>query len=720
MFPENRTVAHQASSPANVLCTLLFVLSIAVTSFAQRQSAPQKATNGHNAERPKVGQVAESKDIDFRPVVTYYSGGTYPTSVAVADLNGDGKPDLVLPNSNSNNVGVLLGNGDGTFQPVVTYASGGQGPFSVAIADVNHDGKLDALVANQCAGSNCQSGRGSIGVLLGNGDGTLQPAVTYDAGSGQSLFVAVADVNGDSKLDVAVTNWGSTAGVLLGRGDGTFKPVVTYDTGADSDSVTIADVNGDGKPDLLVGDQTTVAVLLGNGDGTFQPKVEHAAFPPGAPPPYGVGTVTVADLNGDGNADLVTADEGGMNNGDGSLGVLLGIGSGSFQPVVPYDSGGKIAFSAAVSDVNGDGKMDLVGTNYNYDNGNGSVGVLLGNGDGTFRSVVTFDSGGLFAFSVAIADINGDGKPDLLVANQAANSVGVLINRPPGVSTSTSLVSTINPAQPRQRVDYIATVTTESGGTPTGTVTFREGNQTLATVPLSGNQARLNYNHYTQNQLGAHSITAAYSGDADNDPSTSPVLTEYVQWTSRIDLRTSGSPSLVGQPVTFSATAISHGNSVPDGEIISFFDGKTLLSNVPTTAGIATFTTSSLSAKRHTIHAIYQGDSERQPSNIATIKQVVNKYSTTVNLSSSANPSAKGQSVTFTATVTSSGAAVPTGKVKFLDGTMGIGFANLSAGVASIAKSTLTVGTHSITAQYLGDDVSDESTSSVVNQVVNP
>jgi len=475
----------------------------------------------------------------------------------------------------------------------------------------------------------------------------------------------------------------------------------------------------DGKPDLLVGSGTAVAALMGNGDGTFQPLVNYFAYPPGAPPPYGVDAVTVADLDGDGKPDLLTANQGGTNSGDGSLGVLLSNGGGSFQPVVIYDSGGELAFSAAIADVNGDGKLDLVTGNQNFQRGNGSAGVLLGNGDGTFRPVLTFDTGGRFALSVAVADVNGDGKPDLLAANEADNSVAVLINGPTLLSTSTAVTSSINPVQPRQRVDYTATVTTENGGTPTGTVTFRDGNQTLATAPIFGNQAVLRYVHYTQNDLGGHGITAIYSGDANYDPSTSPVFAEYVKWTSRIDLKTSGSPSLIGQPVTFTATPISHGNFVPDGEIVTFFDFKTQLGIASTAGGRATFTTSSLSAKRHTIRATYPGDGERQQS-AASLTQVVNKYSTTSSLTSSPNPSAHGQTVTFTVTVTRTGPFTPTGRVKLLDGTTGIGFATLSDGTAILTKSTLATGTHPITALYLGDDASDKSTSSVVNQVVNP
>ncbi|MDQ1388847.1 MAG: hypothetical protein QOF56_2301, partial [Acidobacteriaceae bacterium] len=171
-----------------------------------------------------------------------------------------------------------------------------------------------------------------------------------------------------------------------------------------------------------------------------------------------------------------------------------------------------------------------------------------------------------------------------------------------------------------------------------------------------------------------------------------------------------------GQSVTFRATVSSSHGAIPDGELVTFFDVTTAIGTGSTVSGVATFTTSSLKAKTHTIKATYGGDATFRPSS-GTVTQIVNKYTTTTTLTSSLNPSQFGQAVTFTAHVTSSGPA-PTGKVKFLDGTLAIGSATLSGGVAKLTKSDLAVGTHSITAHYNGDAASSTSTSAVVNQVV--
>jgi len=293
-------------------------------------------------------------------------------------------------------------------------------------------------------------------------------------------------------------------------------------------------------------------------------------------------------------------------------------------------------------------------------------------------------------------------------------SVAVLLNDTgPHSPTTTLLVSNVNPAAVNQQVIYTATVTNQSGKPLTGTVVFKH-NTSTTTVPLVGGQAIYKV---TYSGSGTHLIMATYSGDADNATSTSAALTEYVGLVpTKTILSTSRSPSYIGQPVTFAATVTWTYGTVPNGELVTFFDGTTAIGTGTTVSGVAKFTTSSLTVATHTIKATYPGDAEFKPSS-GTGKQVVNKYQTTTTLTSIPNPSLFGQPVTFTAHVTSTGAA-PTGTVRFLDGTTGIGQATLSGGVAKLTKSNLAVGTHPITAHYNGDAASATSTSPVLNQVV--
>jgi hypothetical protein len=491
------------------------------------QVAPFRQRGASAFERASQ-QRGSSSGLNFAPAVPYGSGGDLALSIAVADVNGDGKPDLVVANLSSNNVGVLLGNGDGTFQTALTYGSGGVSAHGVAVADVNGDGKPDILVANDCGGSNCLNG--AVGVLLGNGDGTFQTAVPYASGGFQAYSVAVADVNGDSKPDLVVGNCSGNdtcdskssgvVGVLLGNGDGTFQPAVSYNLGVGSAvSVAVGDVNGDGKPDVVVANYSSdggVSVLLGTGDGTFQPPVSYNS---GGASPY---SVAIADVNGDGYPDLLVA-----NYGSDDVGVLLGNGDGTFQTAVSYGSGGSPDYSVAVADVNGDGKPDLVAAN-----NNGTVGVLLGNGDGTFQTAMTYGSGGSVALSVAVADLNGDSKPDLAVANcstsgcDGAGVVGVLINTSL-TPTTTTLTSSPNPSNFGQAVTFTAAVTARVGGPPTGTVSFYDGTTNIGNSNLnSTGVATLTTSTLS---VGTHGITATYNGDSNFATSTSPVLHQVVQ-----------------------------------------------------------------------------------------------------------------------------------------------------------------------------------------------
>jgi hypothetical protein len=331
-----------------------------------------------------------------------YATGRGPISVAIGDLNGDEKPDLATANFDVgvNTVSVLLNKGDGSFQAKRGYGTGRR-PSSVAIGDLNGDGKPDLATANQADGVN------TVSVLLNRGDGSFQAKMDY--GTGRSpLAVAIGDLNGDGKPDLATANSeASTVSVLLNRGDGNFEVRLDYRTGGPAESVAIGDLNGDGKPDIVTANLAyTVSVLLNRGDGSFQAKRDYAIegllF-----------SVAMGDVNGDGNPDLATANEG------NTVSVLLNRGDGSFRAKHDY----RIATaptSVAIGDLNGDGKPDVV-TN--------TVSALANRGDGSFQAELEYRSGN-GSYSIGIGDLNGDGKSDLVSANVIPSTVSVLINTP--------------------------------------------------------------------------------------------------------------------------------------------------------------------------------------------------------------------------------------------------------------------------------------------------
>lgn len=680
-----------------------------------------------------------SGDSLFLPVVTYSSGGTYAFSIAVADMDGDGNQDLAVANCNPKNgntcegageVGVLLGNGDGTFRPVVTYGSGGAGAHSIVAADVNGDGKQDLLVANRCGSTDSRClYNGSVGVLLGKGNGTFWGAVTYDSGGTGSTSIAVADVNADGNLDLIVTpvctNSICGAGVLLGNGDGTFRLAATQGSFGGV-SVAVADVNQDGRPDLLLATTCidlncasgSVAVLLGNGDGTFQAAVAYSS---GGKFPY---SIAVADVNGDGRLDLavsnlcVLSDTYCTGSANGRVGVLLGNGDGTFQPVVTYDSGGLYAISVAISDINGDGKSDLLVGNRN----SGNIGLLLGNGDGTFQPAVTYDSGGPGGpNSITVADLNGDGHPDVLAAN--TGTVGVLLNSGfTQAPTTTSVTSSLNPSVVGQAVTFTATVSSSAGTPPNGeTITFKNGSTVLGTAPLSGGMASLTTSSLS---AGTDTITASYPGDSKFAASTSPGLRQVVNSTTKSATTTtfvsSLNPSIYGQKITWTATVTTTGSVPPTGTVsFTWSDGFRTFnigSATLNSGGVATLTRSNLNADPYPLTAKYQGDANNLTSTSPILNQTVLQATSAATITSSPNPSILGQAVTFTAQITSP-TVTPAGPVTFTTGKTVLGTAQLTRGKATLTISSLPAGSSVVTATFAGDS-NIKGSSAVVTQIV--
>jgi hypothetical protein len=348
----------------------------------------------------------------FSAPVNYDSAGFGPRSVALGDLNHDHHLDIVAANQNSNTLSVLLGNGNGTFNAAATFPSG-PSPFYVILADFNRDGNLDAAVANRS-----DFGTATVSILLGDGAGGFQTPVAY--GPFLDVFSLSTDyVNNDHKLDLIVSDTISGA-LLLGNGDGTFQAPVSVGAAGPLALEPIR-LFGDQKTDLVsaFNSGSSVDIFRGNGQGKFR-QVGSRAVPT---PPI---ALAVGDFNHDGIDDVASADE--AVSGEGSnITVFRGSFLGALVPVATYTVGPEPSAIAA-GDFNLDGKLDLVFvTSTQFD---GTISILHGRGNATFQPAVSFSSGNITPTSVRVGDLNGDGRPDLVVAHPNGDAISIFINQP--------------------------------------------------------------------------------------------------------------------------------------------------------------------------------------------------------------------------------------------------------------------------------------------------
>jgi hypothetical protein len=574
-------------------------------------------------------------------------------SVVVGDFNGDGLPDLALNTAGPAGpaVEVMLGKGDGSFQSNHLLLPVDPTPFSLAAGHFDGNNTLDLVTANS---------NGTVSVLLGNGDGSFQTRIDTTVGA-VPRAVAVGDFNGDGKLDVAVAEQlTTTVTVLLGNGDGTFARPRFFKVDSlnfAASSIAVGDVNGDGKLDLVInstgGEDTTVAqlaVLLGKGDGTFGFPILESPGMTG-----GDGDVVLADFNNDGRLDAAVGGEAALPDG---LTVNIGNGDGTFG--VPFTSplrfstGGDNPFGVAAADLNGDGLVDLVAAN-----ASGTVGVLL-NTDAPVpavkttttlsTSVATAVFGQIETLTATViskvgapigtvffregdtllgsAPLDGNGQATipvslgigthaLTVSFFGANGFADSDSAPAVVTvnpaaTTVALQSSVNPAVTGQAVTFTATVAAVAPGatTPTGMVTFMDGNLVLGTVAVGfGGKATFTTSFAAP---GGQNITASYSGAA-NFLASSQALTEQVNAAPTPKATTlnlvASANAVAGRPVTFTATVHDPaGTGTPTGTVTFLVNGRVVGTGTLDANGQARLRVTFSGKGRFSIQAIYSGD----------------------------------------------------------------------------------------------------------------
>ena len=662
-----------------------------------------------------------------------------PIAVAVGDLNKDGTPDLSILEdcgaatcTQPGSVEILIGAGDGSFQSTVSYPVG-YSPTSLAIGDIDGDKKLDILVANRCGTDVTCLSPGTATVLIGDGTGKFSPLADISLGNTPSA-IALGHLSGPGALDMVVSHsTDNTLAVLRGNGNGSFQARVSYPVGAAPGSAVVADFNGDGNADVAVTNlnDSTVSVLFGRGDGTLQPASALAV---------GSGPQTLTAIGGTvgGHASLATA--------NGSVGSLAMGSSVTVIPnlqVRPFGVTANTTTLTATPNTMTVNPSSPVTLNVTVTGGSGTpTGTVNITGNGTPAAVcagLVLDGTGSASCVTSALQANTTtltatytGDPTYATSTGTAS---VTVNTlHPMVSLSAVPAS---PSPLNTSVTFTATLAgvNFTPVAPGGTVAFSVGGTPIAgctTVAVNASQRAT----CTTASLpaGVNSITATYSGDSNFNTATSAALPYAITKVSpTIGLTAApASPSTLNTSVTFTATLAGVSfTPVTPGGTVQFSAGVTPITGCTAVSvdasQVATCTTASLPLAVNSITATYTGDINFNAATSAVLTYTITKPSPTISLTpapSPASPSPVNTAVTFRATLAgvSFTPVAPGGTVAFFVGGTPIAGCTAAAvnasQLATCTTASLPAGVNSITTTYSGDSNFNTATSAALTYTI--
>jgi Bacterial Ig-like domain (group 3)/FG-GAP-like repeat len=614
------------------------------------------------------------------------------SSPTVADFNKDGKSDLATTNYQS--VDVLLGQLNNSFSLASSIPDFLlNAPVAPAVGDFNNDGKLDMVVGNVGYENGLQ-------VLLGNGDATFQlgrflsTELFNYTNLNAPVAIATANLDGDGNLDiVTLISFPNVAEIFYGNGDGTFQAPVVLPLARAYNQIAIADVNGDGRPDLVLSDGSVICIIHNNGSRTFGPEVHYLAG--------GIGNFVVRDVNGDGLPDIVVANNGAVSGGAATtVTVLLSQAGGSAVSGTltvspqPDTIGSSFTVTLTLAAAPGISGAPTGTVQFSID-GNPMATSAVSGSSASFTETGTSALGlGQHAIS---AEYSGDSQflPSEFTAQE--NIVPVVH------ITTVHLTATPTTVTASQTVSFHASVAS-AGPMPTGTVGFYDGSTTIGSSQLNG--SGLAVFDTALLSPGTHSVTASYFGDTDSASSTSsPVTVTVNAFNTTTTVTAMPSTIQAGAVAALSANVISS-NGTPTGAV-TFFDGTTVLASQPLDAnGNAVYGAAFSTPGTHTITASYGANAGYASSTSPPLNLTVNGSSTVISTSNAlamVAPSHGATGPTFAATIKAQ-KGIPGGKVMFFDGDTQIGEAALGpSGVATFASPLLAPGMHYVTGFYPGN-----------------